>query len=104
MTISDFGVSREKIADFCHKWKIKELSVFGSAVRGELGPDSDLDLLVIFAEDANWSMFDHYRMENELVDLFSREIDLVNRKAVEENPNWICRDEILKSAQVIYAA
>ncbi|MFA5292565.1 MAG: nucleotidyltransferase family protein [Phycisphaerae bacterium] len=104
MTTVDFGVSQEKIADFCRKWKIMQLSVFGSAARGQLRPDSDLDLLVVFEPDANWSMFDHYRMENELVILFAREVDLVNRQAVEENPNWICRKEILNSAKVIYAA
>ena len=104
MTVADFGVSQEKIADFCRKWKIIQLAVFGSAVRGQLRPDSDLDLLVVFALDSDWSMFDHYRMENELVELFAREVDLVNRRAVEENPNWICRKEILDSAKVIYAA
>ncbi len=104
MTAVDFGVSQEKISDFCRKWKISQLAVFGSALRGQLRPDSDLDLLVAFASDSDWSMFDHYRMENELTEMFAREIDLINRKAVEENPNSICRNEILNSAKVIYAA
>ena len=104
MTAVDFGVSQEKIADFCRKWKIAQLAVFGSALRGQLRPDSDLDLLVVFASDSDWSMFDHYRMENELTEMFAREIDLISRKAVEENPNSICRNEILNSAKVIYAA
>jgi len=104
MTAVDLGIGQEKIVDFCRKWKIIQLAVFGSAVRGQLRPDSDLDLLVAFAPDANWSIFDHYRMENELVVLFAREVDLVSRQAVEENPNWICRKEILNSAKVIYAA
>ncbi len=97
------GVGEEKIADFCRRWRVKQLAIFGSAVRGSLRPDSDLDLLVTFAPDADWSMFDHYRMENELVELFAREVDLISRQAVEENPNWICREEILNSAREIYA-
>ena len=104
MTPANLGVEQKKIVDFCRRWKIKQLAVFGSAVRGQLRPDSDLDLLVAFDPNADWSMFDHYRMENDLVELFAREVDLISRQAVEENPNWICRKEILNSAKVIYAA
>jgi predicted nucleotidyltransferase len=103
MTPANLGVEQKKIVDFCRRWKIKQLAVFGSAVRGQLRPDSDLDLLVAFDPNADWSMFDHYRMENDLVELFAREVDLISRQAVEENPNWICRKEILNSAKVIYA-
>jgi predicted nucleotidyltransferase len=104
MTPVNLGVSQDKIADFCRRWKIIQLAVFGSAVRGQLRPDSDLDLLVVFAPNADWSMFDHYKMESELVELFAREVDLISRQAVEENPNWICRKDILDSARIIYAA
>jgi len=104
MTPANLGVEQKKIVDFCRRWKIKQLAVFGSAVRGQLRSDSDLDLLVAFDPNADWSMFDHYRMENDLVELFAREVDLISRQAVEENPNWICRKEILNSAKVIYAA
>ncbi|MBC8217216.1 MAG: nucleotidyltransferase family protein [Planctomycetes bacterium] len=104
MTGADFGMDEAAIADFCGRWKIKELAVFGSAVRGRLGPDSDIDLLVTFAPEADWSMFDHYRMENELAELLARDVDLVSSRAIEENPNEIYRKEILDSAKVIYAA
>ena len=104
MTGADFGLDEVAIADFCRRWKIKQLAVFGSAVRGGLGPGSDIDLLVTFAGEAEWSMFDHYRMENELVKLLAREVDLVNIRALEENPNRIYRKEILDTAKVIYAA
>jgi len=69
-----------------------------------LRPDSDIDLLVTFAPDADWTMFDHYRMENELAELFARDVDLVNVRALEENPNRIYRQQILNSAKVVYAA
>ena len=104
MSPMDLGISTEKIVEFCRRWKISRLAVFGSALRGNLRPDSDIDLLVTFSPDAEWSMFDHYRMEDELVKLLGREVDLVSKVAIEENPNSIFRREILESAREIYAA
>jgi len=104
MTPMDLGISPEMIAEFCQRWKISRLAVFGSALRSRVRPDSDIDLLVTFASDADWSMFDHYRMEDELVELLGREVDLVSKEAIEENPNPIFRREILGSAREIYAA
>lgn len=104
MTPMDLEISPEKIVEFCRRWKISRLAVFGSAVRGKLRPDSDIDLLATFASDADWSMFDHYRMEDELVAILGREVDLASKKAIEENPNPIFRREILGSAKEIYAA
>jgi hypothetical protein len=104
MTPADFGIDEVAIADFCRRWRIQQLAVFGSAVQGSLGPDSDIDLLVTFTPDADWSMFDHYRMEDELTGLFARDVDLVSIRALEENPNRIYRKQILDTAKVIYAA
>ncbi len=103
MTPMDLGVSLERIVEFCRRWKISRLAVFGSALRGNLPAGSDIDLLATFASDAEWSMFDHYRMEDELVELLGREVDLVSKEAIEENPNPIFRREILTSAREIYA-
>ena len=100
----NLGVDASIIADFCRRWKINQLAVFGSAASGVLGPDSDIDLLVTFAPDADWTMFDHYRMENELAELFARDVDLVNVRALEENPNRIYHQQILNSAKIVYAA
>ena len=77
--------------------------MFGSALRGDFGPDSDLDFLVTFAPDAGWSLFDHFHMENELVKILGREVDLISRQAIEESPNWIRRKEILGTARTVYA-
>ncbi|MDY0354399.1 MAG: nucleotidyltransferase family protein [Sedimentisphaerales bacterium] len=104
MTAMDLGISQEQIERFCNRWKISRLAVFGSAVGGNLRPDSDIDLLVAFAPDADWSMFDHFAMENELCRLFGREVDLVSIQALEENPNPTYRREIIGSARQIYAA
>ena len=104
MTGADFGMDPVRMSDFCRRWKIQQLAVFGSAVRGGLKPGSDIDLLATFTPEADWSMFDHYRMENELMELLGRDVDLVNIRALEENPNPIYRKEILSSAKVVYAA
>ncbi|HEV2851561.1 MAG TPA: nucleotidyltransferase family protein [Thermoanaerobaculia bacterium] len=94
----------EPIEDFCRRWKIVELAVFGSVLREDFRPDSDVDFLVRFAPDARWSLFDHARMERELEELLGREVDLVSRSAVERSPNWIRREEILGTARTLYAA
>ena len=98
-----FNLPQETIDAFCRRWKIVELGLFGSALRGDFGPDSDLDFLVTFAPDAGWSLFDHFHMENELVKILGREVDLISRQAIEESPNWIRRKEILGTARTVYA-
>jgi predicted nucleotidyltransferase len=89
---------------FCSEWKIRELSLFGSALRDDFGPQSDIDFLVTFAPEAQWSLLDHIRMEQELSLLLGRQIDLVSRQALERSANFIRRREILSSAKVVYAA
>ena len=104
MTAVDLGVSQEQVERFCGRWKIGRLAVFGSAAEGKLRPDSDIDLLVTFIPDADWTMFDHFAMEDKLCELFAREVDLVNVRALEENLNPVYRREIIRSARQIYAA
>ena len=95
---------RDKITDFCRRWKIVELAVFGSALREDFRPESDLDVLVTFAPEADWSLFDHVRMEQELTALLNRDVDLVSRRAIERSKNWIRRKEILSAAESIYVS
>jgi len=94
----------DKIGVFCRKWKIKELSVFGSALRSDFRPDSDIDFLVTFADDAAWSLLDHAGMELELEAILNRAVDLVSRKGIERSKNQIRKQEILESAWSIYHA
>jgi uncharacterized protein len=94
----------EEITSFCRRWKVKELSAFGSVVREDFGPESDVDLLVTFDPDAHWTLFDMVRMQDELKALLGREVDLVSRRGVESSRNPIRRDAILSSAELIYAA
>ena len=96
-------VAKEALAEFCRRWKVAELAVFGSILGQDFGPDSDVDLLVTFRPEADWGLFDHVKMEQELKTLLKREVDLVSRRAIERSQNWIRRKRILNSAQVVYA-
>ncbi len=92
-----------EIAEFCRRWRIREMAVFGSALRADSAPESDIDLLVAFEDDADWSLLDHIRMQQELQALLRRDVDLVTRRAVEKSPNWVRRKEILDTASVIFS-
>ena len=97
-------VSQREIQQFCERWKMKELIIFGSILRDDFNTGSDIDLLVSFSDDAKWSLLDQVKMEEELEQLFGREVDLLSRKAVEDSENWIRRGSILSESQTIYAA
>lgn len=94
----------EKLAEFCQRWKVSELALFGSILRDDFRPDSDVDMLITFAPDAKRGLMTLARMKYELEDLLGREVDLVSKSAIETSHNWIRRDEILATAQVIYVA
>jgi predicted nucleotidyltransferase len=94
----------EAIAEFCRRWKITELSLFGSVLRDDFRPDSDVDVLVTFAPDVPWTLLDQVEMERELAKIIGRRIDLVSRVAIERSKNWIRRREILGNTQTRYVA
>jgi len=94
-------VPRDKIAGFCRKWQVTELALFGSVLRDDFGPDSDVDVLVTLAPEAPWSLFEWVDMIDELKAIFGREVDLVEKDAL-RNP--FRRVAILSTKQVIYAA
>ncbi|MBI4263754.1 MAG: DEAD/DEAH box helicase family protein [Acidobacteria bacterium] len=98
-------LDRERIAAFCRRWKISELSLFGSILRPwEFRPDSDVDFLATFAPEDGWSLFDHMQMEEELSAIVGRKVDLLTRPSVERSHNWIRRRSILESARTIYVS
>ena len=97
-------IDREKIAGFCRKWRIVEFALFGSVIRADFRPDSDVDVLVTFAPEARWSLFDMVTMEDELKGMFGREVDLVERHAVEQSENYIRRKHILQNLEDVYVA
>jgi predicted nucleotidyltransferase len=94
----------DRLADFCRRWQITELALFGSALRDDFRPESDVDVLVTFAADAHWSLIDLVAMQEELRAMAGREVDLVERRAVEKSENYIRRRHILDSAEPIYVA
>ena len=104
MTKRSIDIPQNQTADFCRRWQISEFALFGSVLRGDFDPDSDLDILVTFAPGAEWSLLDHVRMEEELADILGRKVDLLSRRAVEHSHNWMRRREILDTAEVVYAA
>lgn len=98
------AINHDSIAAFCRRWKITELSLFGSVLRADFRPDSDIDVLVSFAPDAEWSLLDHAAMQDELTALLGRKVDLVSRRAIEHSGNWIRRLHILSTAEPVYVA
>jgi len=94
-------LDRERIAAFCRKWHLVELSLFGSVLRDDFRPDSDVDVLIRFAPDFERKGGELLVMHEELVQLFGREVDIVERRYI-KNP--FRRYHILTTRQVIYAA
>ena len=101
MTTIQIDLPIEQIRDFCRRWKIVELAVFGSVLRDDFCADSDIDVLVTFEDDAPWSLWQFLDARQELEDLLGRNVDMVEKKCV---TNPFRRHSILTSRQVIYAA
>ena len=94
-------VDPRHIEDFCRKWQITELSLFGSVLREDFGPASDVDILVTLAPDAPWSLYEWVDMIEELKLIFGHDVDLVEQSGL-RNPYR--RHGILSSRKIIYAA
>lgn len=97
--LTNIAVRADVLEALCRRWRVRELALFGSAVREDFSPESDVDVLVSFDEDAPWSLWDLITMQNELADLFGRPVDLVEREGL-RNP--FRRRRILETRQVIY--
>ena len=97
-------IDPNKIAEFSRKWKITEFALFGSVLRDDFGPDSDIDVLLTYDSHAHWSLFDLLTIEDELADMFGRKVDVITRPGIERSRNTRRRQEILSTAEVIHAA
>ncbi len=97
-------VTLEQITAFCEKWQIVQFELFGSVLRDDFRPDSDIEVLVTFAPGKGGTLYDLLHMEEELKALFGRDVDLVQRPVIEKSPNYIRRKNILTSTQRVYAA
>ena len=94
-------IDRGRIAEFCRKWKIAEFALFGSVLREDFRPDSDIDVLVAFAPGAGITFDNRVEMLDELSAIFGRPVDLVVKNAI-RNP--FRRHAILTTKEVVYAA
>lgn len=103
MSQPQLDLPMDDIRSFCQKWQITELALFGSVLREDFRSDSDVDMLVRFVPRAPWTLLDLINMENELADLIGRDVDLVEKRAIEKSDNWVRRSEILSTAQTIYS-
>lgn len=94
----------DQLAEFCRRWSIMRLEIFGSALGGDFRPDSDVDLIATYGPDGRWSLLDRVRMKHELEDLLGREVDLLNRRALEKSRRNGRAAAILAQAELLYAA
>ncbi len=95
---------KEKLRDFCRKWKLTEFSLFGSVVRDDFGPESDVDVMVTFEEGNLWTLFSLVHMEDELAEIFGRPVDLCERPGVERSRNRYRKASILSSTVMLDVA
>lgn len=101
MTItSGVELDLDRLAEICRRYQVKTLSLFGSAARGEMGPDSDLDFLVEFLPESRLDLFDFGHMEEELSALTGRRVDLVSRRGL----NVHMAPQVMRDAREVYAA
>lgn len=94
----------ERIEAFCQKWKVQRMWLFGSVLREDFGPESDVDVMVEFMPEAAWNLLDIVAAEQELSEMVGRPVDLVERQCVEQSDNWIRRRHILENARLFYVA
>jgi predicted nucleotidyltransferase len=93
-------VDETKLADLCRQYHVRELSLFGSAARGEMSPDSDIDLLVEFLPDASIGLIEYAGLMLDLAKLLGRKVDLVSKRGLKP----LIRDSVLAEARPLYAA
>jgi len=96
-----FTIPKNRIISFCNRWSVTEFSLFGSVLRDDFRPDSDVDVLLVIKPDAPIGLFELVDMQLELEKMFGRPVDLVEKEGL---GNPYRRKEILRTAQVIYAA
>lgn len=104
MTITTIDLPMEKIVEFCDRWQVIEFSLFGSVLRDDFRPDSDIDALITFAPEAKRGLTETMQMRDELSAIFDRKVDLIVKAAIARSENWLRRKNILEAAQTIYVA
>ena len=100
MAEPQIAIPQDKIVDFCRRNQVRTISLFGSVLREDFGPESDIDVLIEFEPEARVGFMALGRMQRELAELLGRRVDLVPRDGLKP----LIRDNVLDSAQVLYAA
>jgi len=100
LQLGDTQVDGTTLADLCRRYRVQELSIFGSAARGEMRPDSDIDMLVEFLPDAEIDLVDYAGMMLDLSHLLGRKVDLVSKNGLKP----LIRASVLEEARLLYAA
>lgn len=100
----EISIREDELRAFCQRHGICRLALFGSVLREDFGPDSDVDVLVDFEEGAEPGLVDLIGIQDELSEILGRQVDLVERQAVERSENYIRRRHILDSAETVYVA
>ena len=96
-------ISEEYLRDFCRRFQIVELAVFGSILRADFGPESDVDFLVTYAPDKRREAWGRLPEQEELEALLGRKVDWITRKSVEKCRNPLFRRDVFATAEIIYA-
>lgn len=102
MTTAAIPLPMAQVAEFCKRWQVTEFALFGSVLRDDFSPDSDVDILISFSPEAKRGLTETLQMRDELQSIFEREVDLIVKSAIEQSENWLRRKNILESAQIIY--
>jgi len=95
-------IPTHELESFCRRWKIRKLAFFGSVLRDDFHPSSDIDILVDFNADADWSMLDHIEMQQELQELLEHRVDLITQRGLDASKNWLFREEVQETALVLF--
>ena len=99
MSRAQIPIPRGSITEFCHRNRVKSLALFGSVLRADFRPDSDVDVLVEFQPEAKVGFLALSRMQRELAVLFQRPVDLVPKDGLK----LLIREAVLASTEVVYA-
>lgn len=97
-------IDHSRIVEFCKRWNIREFALFGSVLRDDFRPDSDVDVLITCDASVEQGLFEFVKMQKELSQMLGREVDLVSRRGVESSANHLRREAILSSIEVLHAA
>jgi predicted nucleotidyltransferase len=97
-------IPQGQIEEFCRRHRIHELALFGSVLREDFRPDSDVDVLVEFEPEVHHGLFALVRMQSELEEILGRRVDVIEKLAIEKSRNYIRRKTILSSVETIYAS